>query len=277
MKPRAVLTAGEAGELRAGSLRAGRDFQLARREAVPKARRAGGVNQLLQSLPASDRRRVLAACETVVLTRAEVIYSPGQQLRDVYFPVDGYISLVMTVDEVASLEVALIGNEGMLGVHLILGVGVSPLRAVVQGAGFALRMRSADFLRELERSSALHREIGRYACVRLAQLARMSACTRFHLVQGRLARSLLMTQDRARTDTVHVTHELLAFMLGVRRVGITKAASSLQKRGLIRYSRGDITILDRPGLKAASCGCYRADRETYEGLLGYPRPDFLPG
>jgi CRP-like cAMP-binding protein len=131
-------------------------------------------------------------------------------------------------------------------------------------------MESAQFRRELDRSQALNREIGRYVCVLLAQLAQTSACTRFHVVEAGLARWLLMSQDRARANTFHVTQDVLAFMLGVRRVGITKAAGSLQNRNLIRYSRGNMTILDRQGLKASSCGCYRADRQSYDRLLGYP-------
>jgi CRP-like cAMP-binding protein len=234
---------------------------------MPSTQRGPAVNRLLEALPSSDLRRMLAECESVELAFADVLYTPRERLSHVYFPTSSFISLIMPVDDGASLEVGLIGNEGMFGIPLVLGVDVSPVRAVVQGAGSALRMDAASFCRELGRSQALQREIDRYVFVHLSQLAQTAACTRFHVVEARLARWMLMTQDRAHADTFHVTQEFLAFMLGVRRVGVTKAASSLQKRGLIHYSRGDITVLDRRGLKAASCGCYKADRESYDRIL----------
>jgi CRP-like cAMP-binding protein len=234
---------------------------------VPPTPHAPIVNRLLDALPGSDQRRMLAGCESVDLAFGDVLYTPGEPLGHVYFPTGSIISLVMPVDDSASLEVGLVGNEGMFGIPLVLRVNVSPVRAVVQGSGPALRMDAAQFGRELRRSPALQREADRYVFVHLSHLAQTAACTRFHVVEARLARWLLMTQDRAHADTFHITQEFLSFMLGVRRVGVTKAASSLQKRSLIHYSRGDITVLDRRGLKAASCGCYKADRDSYDRIL----------
>ncbi len=234
---------------------------------MPSTQHAHRVNRLLKALPSSDLRRMLAGCEAVELAFADVLYTPRERLSHVYFPISSFISLIMPIDDSASLEVGLVGNEGMFGIPLVLGVDVSPMRAVVQGAGSALRMDAPAFCRELGRSPALQREIYRYVFVQISQLAQTAACTRFHVVEARLARWLLMTQDRAHADNFHVTQEFLALMLGVRRVGVTKAAGALQKRRLIHYSRGDITVLDRGGLKAASCGCYKADRESYDRIL----------
>jgi CRP-like cAMP-binding protein len=229
------------------------------------------INHLLEALPTGENRRFVAACELVSLDFAEVLAEPGERMRYVYFPTQGFISLLTRSDACSSLEVGLVGFEGMLGMSLILEVDVSPLRALVQGPGAALRMETAQFRHQLGLSPALKVQLQRYLYVTIGQLAQTAACTRFHLVEARLARWLLMTQDRAQSDSFHITHELLARMLGVRRVGVTKAASSLQHRQLIRYSRGDIKILDRAKLVAASCRCYAADKTSYDQMFGEAR------
>lgn len=231
-------------------------------QAVPSA------NRLLAALPRKDCEQLIANCEPIELVFAEVLYSAGERISHVYFPTASFISLVTPIDDSANLEVGLVGNEGMLGITLILEVDVAPFLALVQGAGPALRITAPLFLRELEQSAALQMELKRYLYVSMSQLAQTAACTRFHVVEERLARWLLMTQDRAHADKFHVTHVFLAYMLGVRRVGVTKAANSLQQQKLISYRRGDITILDRVGLEAASCGCYLADKKIYVDILG---------
>ena len=233
------------------------------RKTVSAKQHAPEVNRLLAALPRADRLRVLADCTTVHLTFADVLYIPGQRIRHVYFPTTGFISMIMPVDGSAALEVGLVGDEGMYGIPLLLGVDESSVRAVVQGAGLALRMDAAAFSRALVYSPALQKKLKRYTNVCIHQLAQTAACTRFHVVEARLARWLLMTQDRAHADGFPITQEFLAYMLGVRRVGITNAAGALQKDGLIRYSRGQIAVLDRHALKAAACGCYKADIESY--------------
>jgi CRP-like cAMP-binding protein len=235
---------------------------------VSTTRRTPAVNRLLEALPGSDRRRLLAGCEAVELGFAEVLHSPPDPLAQVYFPINSAISLIMPIDGHACMEVGMVGNEGMFGIPLALGIDSSPVRAVVQGEGRAWRLDAKRFRQELAQSDTLRSAMDRYVFVHLNQLAQMAACTRFHVVESRLARWLLMTQDRAHADTFHVTQEFLAFMLGVRRVGVTKAAGSLQRRGLIGYNRGDMTVLDRRGLKAASCGCYKADRDAYARVFG---------
>lgn len=227
-----------------------------------------GTNRLLASLPRKDRQQFLAGCEPTELVFAEVLAEPGQRIRHVLFPTQGHISLTTSLDERATMEVGLVGNEGMLGATLVLGVDASPLQALVQGEGSALCMDATRFRRELEQSSALQRVLKRYLYVFLSQLAQTAACTRFHVVETRLARWLLMTEDRAHSNQFHVTHEFLAYMLGVRRVGVTKAATALQSRQLISYSRGNITVLDHDGLVAAACGCYKADNATYDRIMG---------
>jgi CRP-like cAMP-binding protein len=235
------------------------------------------ANRLLAALPRKDCQRFLAGCELVEMEFSQILAEPGDRLRHVYFPTDGFISLVTRIDGHSSLEVDLVGDGGMLGISLILGVDRSPLHAVVQGKGWALRMNATSFRRELAKSTALQVMLKRYLYVMMAQFAQNAACTRYHVVEARLARWLLMTQDRAYSNSFHVTHEYLAFMLGVRRVGVTKAATALKRRKLIRYSRGDITVLDRSGMEAASCECYGRDRATYNTIMGKQLARVTPG
>lgn len=224
-------------------------------------------NRLLAALPDKDRRRILASCDQVELASGDVLHEAGARLRHIYFPTDGFISLVTPLDACAGLEVALVGNEGMVGISPLLGVSVSPLNHLVQGAGRALRISAASFRAEFARSPALRSRLNRYVYVKMHQIAQTVACTHYHMVEARLARLLLMTQDRAAADEFHATHESLACRLGVRRVGITKVATSLQEQSLIRYRRGDITISNRRGLEARSCGCYLAAKDLYDRVL----------
>ena len=225
------------------------------------------TNGLIDSLPLQDRAPFLADCETIDLTFGAVITEPGGKILHVYFPLDCFISLIASLSDSERLEVAMIGSEGMYGMPLILGLEESPLRALVQGAGQALRMPVSDFGGHLEQRPALQVLLKRYLYVQMHQLGRVAACTHFHQVEARLARWLLMTQDRAHSDRLHLTHEFLAMMLGVRRAGITLAAMALQGRRLISYQRGDITVLDRAGLIEAACGCYTDDRSIYRRVI----------
>lgn len=234
---------------------------------VPPQQRVHGENRLLSLLPKKELNQFIARCEPVELAFADILIEVGERIHHVCFPTNSHISLVSSIDHRASLGVALVGNEGMHGISLALGVAVSPVRAIVQGAGTALRMNTAPFLRELKNSPALQGNLNRYIYVLIKQLGQAAACTRFHTLEARLARWLLMTRDRTGTDELHITHESLALMLGVRRVGITMAAGLLQKHNLITYSRGHIMVLDHAGLESISCACYRTDKTTYDSIM----------
>ena len=220
-------------------------------------------NDLIQRLPRKDRTRLLAACEKVPLTLTDVLCNPGKPMRYVYFPVEGFVSLVAVVDGSPGVEVGMVGSEGMLGAHMALGEANAPIHSVVQGVGSAWRITAAGFRRELEQSATLRQGVNRYLYILLSQMATSAACLRFHQIGPRLARWLLMSQDRADAKTFHLTHEFLAYMLGVRRVGITTAAGILHRDGLIDYRRGELTIVNRRGLEAAACSCYAMDRAGY--------------
>jgi CRP-like cAMP-binding protein len=257
----------ERSALDSGEIDAVLDHETRTAHLLPDAQRAlmlGGAqaaNSLLAALPRQDYRRMLAELEPVNLVYGEVLYEPGDRARHVYFPGDAHVSLLVVVDKANALEVGLVGREGMVGMSLALGVEDEPVRAQVQGGGTALRMKAAAFREELARCAPLQREVYRFAYAKLAQARQTAACNRFHQVPARLARWLLMTRDRVRSNQFHLTHEFLADMLGVRRAGVTNAAVSLQRKKLISYQRGNISILDADGLAAAACACYEIVRK----------------
>lgn len=218
--------------------------------------RGEAVNRLLATLPKNEYKRLLPSLKPINLTFGEVLYEPGEIIKHVYFPTDSIVSLLAATPDSSSLEVGMIGNEGMAGLPVFMGVNVSPTRALVHCAGSAMRMMSATARLEANHLGSLHRLLHRYSHSLLTQVSRSSACNRFHSVDARLARWLLMTADRLNADGFRLTQDFMSSMLGVRREGVNKAAGALQAENLIRYSRGTIAIVDRQGLEAKACVCY---------------------
>ncbi|WP_377701168.1 Crp/Fnr family transcriptional regulator [Pseudoduganella sp. UC29_71] len=223
-------------------------------------------NRLLASLPEDDLLHLESFFEQVHADVGDVLYEPGQAIQYIYFPSDSLISLLAVAEGRMTLEVGSVGREGMIGSSVALGHELAQVRAVVQRAGHASRIHAADFCAEFARMESLQRLLYRYTDTLLAQAIQIAVCSRFHVLEARLARSLLITRDRLQSEKFHLTHEFLAHALGVRRVGVTKAASALQNQKLITYSRGNIEILDSAGLEAVSCRCYEMVKDT--GSIG---------
>ncbi len=232
-------------------------------------------NRLLGALPRKDYRRLLAVLEPVQLAVGEILYESHSQIRHVYFPNDCFVSMLTTVNANQAAEVGLIGSEGMIGVPMALGVAVSPFRAVVQGGGTAMRLKTMDFRRNFSNSAALKREVFLFTHLLMIQIAQTAACNRFHVVTQRMARWMLMTRDRVNSNEFRITQEFFALMLGVRRPGVTLAMCNLRERKLIVYRRGTINILNHGGLVAAACGCYKTVKDAYtqaQDQKGISRP-----
>jgi CRP-like cAMP-binding protein len=219
-------------------------------------------NQLLTALPEAERSHVTAQLESVDLRAGQVLYDAGRPPLLVFFPDDALISVLGVAEGRMTLEVGLIGREGMLGAALGVGEEHAHVRAIVQRAGRAWRMAVEPFRALVAQHASLQRLLHRYTEGQLAQAIQIAVCSRYHVLEARLARTLLVTRDRLHSDRFHMTHEFLSHALGVRRVGVTKAASALQQQGLINYSRGNIEILDPDGLVAASCACYEVVKEA---------------
>lgn len=225
----------------------------ATQEAADKAPIA---NHLLAALPHAEYLRVLVGLEPLTLKFGEVLHEPGVPIRYVYFPIDCAISLLTTAGDERALEVGLVGHEGMVGVSFALGTEVSSVRTLVQAPGTALRMKAVRFLEAFRHCPTLQHAVYRYADAKLAFTRQIVACNFFHAIEARLARWLLVMSDRVLSEEFFLTQAFLAIMLGVRRATVNEAAGTLQRRNLIRYSRGKIMILDRKGLEATSCRCY---------------------
>jgi CRP-like cAMP-binding protein len=226
-------------------------------------------NHLLDALPANDYERVAPHLELVPMRLGDVLYESGDQLRHVYFPTTSIISLLYVMEDGASAEIAVVGNEGILGISLFMGGETTPSRAVVQSAGDAYRLKAELLKSEFGRFGPTMHLLLRYTQALITQMAQTAVCNRHHSVDQQLCRWLLLSLDRLATSELSMTQELIANMLGVRREGVTEAAGKLQDDGLIRYRRGRITVLDRRGLEARSCECYQVVKAEFDRLLPY--------
>ena len=235
---------------------------------MPPHKYLARANRLVAALPAEPRAFLLEHCELVDLQRQDILTVAGQRAEHVYFPIDSFVAAVLNLENMNSVQVGLIGNEGMVNVSLVLGMHVASLTSVVQGAGRAFRIRHCEMQELLDVNPSLHEVLHRYIALCMDQLAHNMACASCHTVEQRLARWLLMARDRAQSSELVLTHEVLAFMLGIRRERVTQTASTMQKQGLISYSRGDLMLLDTPQLEAIACSCYQTDLAAYERALG---------
>ena len=226
-------------------------------------------NHLLAALPSGDYQRLASHLELVPMKLGEVLYESGVQLRYVYFPTTSILSLLYVMEDGASAEIAIVGNEGILGISLFMGGESTPSRAVVQSAGHAFRLKAALLKNEFGRFGPTMHLLLRYTQALITQMAQTAVCNRHHSVDQQLCRWLLLSLDRLQTNELSMTQELIANMLGVRREGVTEAAGKLQNAGLISYQRGRITVLDRPGLEARSCECYQVVKTEFDRLLPY--------
>lgn len=226
-------------------------------------------NRLLAALPAKEYARLLPKLEKFSLIYTEAIYAPDDIIRHVYFPESGIVSLLSSVGENSLLEVGIIGSEGFVGLPVFLGVEKSHTHAIVQGAGAAFRMETADFLAECETVGILSKILQRYTHSLITQISQ-SACNRFHPIEARLARWLLMSADRMESNEFQITQDFLSNMLGVRREAVNKSATVFQQNNLISYRRGKVSILDRANLENAACRCYFIIKEEYKNLSETP-------
>ena len=224
------------------------------------------ANKLLAALPKKEYQALQSRLEETPLVFEEFIYRPNELISDVYFPNSGIISLLAGVNAHGTLEVGLVGNEGMLGLSVFLGVNSSGNRAVVQGAGSAMKMKATALRKQCDKGGALPRLLQRYAHSVLTQVTQSAVCNQFHSVDARLARWLLMTHDRMHGQDFELSHEFLAVMLGVARPSVSIVAATLQDAGLIRYKHGHVTVKDRKGLEDAACVCYPIMRGYFESL-----------